>query len=51
MALLQRQDKQQKKAVKLQNRKTLQQRLKEVQQANKQLLSDIHITAKTPRKA
>jgi hypothetical protein len=48
---LARQDQQQKKAIESANRKTLQQRLKEVQQANNQLLSDIQTAAKTPRKA
>jgi hypothetical protein len=48
---LERADTRQKKAIKLETRKTLQQRLKEVQQANKQLLGDIQTTVKTPRKA
>jgi heterodisulfide reductase subunit A-like polyferredoxin len=50
-SLLDRQDQRQKKALELENWKTLQQRLKEAQQANKQLQDDIHIVAKTPQKA
>jgi hypothetical protein len=50
-AAVEREDNRQKKAIKLETRKTLQQRLKEVQQANKQLLNDIQTVVKTPRKA